>query len=295
MKSAHATAPAYSIVVPAHNEGGVIGATLRAMRRTDGNATAPDLIIVCNGCTDDTAEQAAAAAPDARVIAIEQASKIAAINTGLALAQHAPVLIVDADIRIGADLLDALAIALHDGDILAASPVPRIDSSASSALVKAYYRVWETRDYLRSGVGGSGVYGLSREGLRQLGRFPDILGDDAYVRALFPLSGQKRIETGQDGGPLFSVVRAPESVGSLLACEARWRSGDAQIKGRTDLAPFGVPGRRRQKVTGAPMDLLIYYGIKVTGRLLFRWNALRGRRHHWHRDNASRRRNRLDT
>jgi glycosyltransferase involved in cell wall biosynthesis len=43
-----------SIIIPAHNESSVIARTLKAM--TDGAKPGElDVIVVCNGCSDDTA------------------------------------------------------------------------------------------------------------------------------------------------------------------------------------------------------------------------------------------------
>ena len=63
-----------SIVVPARNEGLVIARTLRAM--TTGAAPGEiDVIVVCNGCTDDTADIARSFGPPVRVIETEVGSK----------------------------------------------------------------------------------------------------------------------------------------------------------------------------------------------------------------------------
>ena len=68
-----------SIVVPARNESPVIARTLKAMT----NGAAPgeiDLIVVCNGCTDDTATVARSFGPPVRVIETEVGGKANALN-----------------------------------------------------------------------------------------------------------------------------------------------------------------------------------------------------------------------
>jgi glycosyltransferase involved in cell wall biosynthesis len=70
-----------SIIVPAHNESSVIARALAAWigdSRSDGM----DVVVVCNGCTDNTAEIARRFGPTARVIESEVARKTHALNLG---------------------------------------------------------------------------------------------------------------------------------------------------------------------------------------------------------------------
>lgn len=81
------TARVTSIVIPAHNEGRVIGRLLDALLAdADGNngtpADGPDIVVVCNGCTDDTARVAGARGPRVRVVEIPTPSKHTALRVG---------------------------------------------------------------------------------------------------------------------------------------------------------------------------------------------------------------------
>ncbi len=70
-----------SVIIPAHDEGSVIARTLEAMT----NGAAPgelDVIVVCNGCTDDTAAVARRFGPPVRVIETDIAGKSHALNLG---------------------------------------------------------------------------------------------------------------------------------------------------------------------------------------------------------------------
>ncbi|MGW3138555.1 glycosyltransferase, partial [Streptomyces sp. NPDC001139] len=58
-----------SIVIPAHNEAPVLGRLLDALLADSLSADDPDIVVVCNGCTDDTASVAAARGPRVRVVA----------------------------------------------------------------------------------------------------------------------------------------------------------------------------------------------------------------------------------
>ena len=101
-----------SVVVPAHNEARVIGRLLGPLV----SAVRPgdlDVIVVANGCTDDTAEVAAAFGPPVRVVSIPVASKRAALVAGDEAAQDFPRLYVDADVELGAEDVRALDEALR--------------------------------------------------------------------------------------------------------------------------------------------------------------------------------------
>ena len=60
-----------SAVVPAHNEQAVIARCVRSLlKRAEAEKEEIDLVVVCNGCTDGTADAARRATPKARVLEI---------------------------------------------------------------------------------------------------------------------------------------------------------------------------------------------------------------------------------
>jgi len=110
-----------SIVIPAHNESSVIARTLSAM--TEGAEPREfDIVVVCNGCTDDTANVARRFAPLARVIETEVAGKPHALNLGDQAAIGFPRIYADADVVITPDTIRTLARRLQCGDVLAVAP-----------------------------------------------------------------------------------------------------------------------------------------------------------------------------
>lgn len=282
--------PRFTVIVPAYNEAAVIGRTLASFAGGEG-PTSFDIVVMCNGCVDDTAARARIAAPGARVIELAQGSKTAAINAGLELARAGSVLIVDADISIAPQALAAVAASLDEPGVMAAAPAARTDLNGCDRWVRAYYRVKADGGYMRTGVGGSGVYGLSRAGRACLGRLPAVIADDAFVRARFPLVEQVRVASDRGGAPVFATVQAPRTLRHLLTCEARWRSGDAQLRSlglqlQSGARPLGASASAGQ---GAALgDQLVYFGIKIAGRLLLAFNRLRGTSRAWHRDASSR-------
>src|ERR1700722_20184841 len=111
-----------SVVIPAHNEAAVIGRALSTLMA----GAAPDeleVVVVCNGCQDDTAARAKVAAPDATVLEIAVPSKIAALNAGDEVAQHFPRFYLDADIEVDIAALRATADVLRAGPVACAAPL----------------------------------------------------------------------------------------------------------------------------------------------------------------------------
>jgi len=276
--------PTFTVVVPAHDEARVIARTLNTMLGSWPDDSPPHVIVACNGCSDATAEEARRAAPQADVIELTAASKIAAINVGLERARAYPIIIVDADVGIAPRSLIAVANALRAPRVMAASPASLVDTTGSDVWTRAYYRVWTSHSYMASGIGGSGVYGLSQAGAEAIGRLPEVTGDDTFVRWFFPLSQQRRIAMDGDE-PVRSMVSAPARIGDLLACEMRWHAGNLQLRKSlaepTD-AGGAAPGKTR------PMDRAVYYAIKLLGRAGHAWAAIRGRSDAWHRDSSRR-------
>lgn len=281
MATSIARAP-FTIIVPAYNEEQVIARTLEHLLGGWGEGAAPRVIVVCNGCRDRTADVARGFS-QVEVIDLAVGSKTGAINAGLDRTRDFPVIVVDADIRIGAPALSALADVLREDGVMAASPSARLETAQSSAPVRAYYRVWSALGYLASGVGGSGVYGLSQAGVQALGTLPPVTGDDTYVRWFLPRAQQRRLPADVSE----AVIEAPRSLSSLLACEARWQAGNRQLRAmmkepEDDKAGNGAPP------IPALTDRLIYYAIKLAGRLRLIKARLTGASGVWGRDLSSR-------
>ena len=279
MSSPEPTAEPFTVIVPAHDEEAVIGGTLRTLLDGWPHGERPRVIVVCNGCLDATADAARRAAPEVEVVELSSASKTAAINEGLARTRAFPVIVVDADVGIAPPSLRALAAALREPGVMAASPAARIDTAGSDGWTRAYYRVWARHPYLTAGVGGAGAYGLSREGAARIGRFPEVLADDSFVRRSFPLTAQRRV-TGDAANPVFAHVKAPARVGGLIACEARWQAGNIELRGRME----GSAEEQSTPVSGAGLgDRAVHLGVKLAGRMLHALDRARGRGGRWHR------------
>src|SRR6185295_268865 len=97
-----------SIVVPAHNENSGITRLLRTITM----AFPPeelDVVVVCNGCTDGTANSARRFGSVVRVIETDVASKVCALNLGGQVARCFPRLYIGAGVVITAEAIEGLA------------------------------------------------------------------------------------------------------------------------------------------------------------------------------------------
>lgn len=210
-----------SIILPAHNESAVINLTIDSILQN--SSEVDEVIVVVNGSSDNTAEMARKFGSKISVIETPIASKTNALNLGDSQATIFPRIYMDADIQLTDGSLDKLIKLLLEGDLLAVSPIPKMDLSDSTWAVKAYYEIWLSLPYCQSGMMGAGVYALSEDGRKRFDKFPDIIADDGYVRALF-----KEHERGSVKGA-YAIVTAPKNLYWLLKIKVRSRLGQMEL------------------------------------------------------------------
>lgn len=173
-----------SIVIPAHNEGGVIGRLLRQLVGT-GDLDGLDVIVVANGCTDETATVAASFGPPVRVVELRVASKRSALDEGDRLARAFPRIYVDADVELRAEDVRELGAVLRQPGVLAAAPQRKLDLTGRPWLVRWYYDVWVRLPEVQSGLFGRGVIGVSEEGHERITNLPRVIADDLAASLVF--------------------------------------------------------------------------------------------------------------
>lgn len=286
---AQAEPPPFSVVIPAHNEESVIGRCLDALYRDAPPNARPEVIVAANGCKDRTVEIARAKAPDATVLDLPPGSKVIAMNEANALAKVTPRFFLDADIQCSYHALAATAAVLRQPDVMAASPALRMDLSRCDAWVRAYYRVWLTLPYITDRLVGSGLFGLSHEGLEIVGVIPPTFADDTWVRNRFTYEQRRNVAEDADGNPVFFTVSPPRTIGDLIKIETRRQIGGDHLRalgsipdGKRINQPSDIWSATRK---GASVfDVLTYIAIKSTIILRHRWNVARGKTPVWVRD-----------
>lgn len=279
-----------SIVIPAHNEAAVIADTLRVM--TAGASPGEvEVIVVCNGCTDDTARIARAFGRSVKVIETEVGSKTHALNMGDAAASGFPRVYADADIELSLDAIRRLVAVLKNEHILAAAPVPKdLFLPGTSWAVRAYYRMWMALPYIQEGMMGAGVYAVNERGRRRFGAFPDIIADDGYVRLQF--MPDERVEVKD----AYAVVKAPRKLADLVRIKTRSRLGFYQLRQR-----FPELFRREtssKNYSSALLSVLLrpilwwaagpYLLVNLMARLRAKRQLRKLHRYVWERDDSSR-------
>lgn len=276
--------PVASVVIPAHDEAQVLGRTLGGLvDRAGGNRL--EVVVVCNGCTDDTAE-VARRYEGVRVLEIPEPSKQAAVEVGNRAATTFPRIHLDADVTIScADVLQ-LARAVR-GDVHAAAPRRVVQLRRSGWVVRSYYRVWERLPQVRDGLFGRGVIALSEEGQRRVDALPRVMSDDLAVSEAFAPSERRIVSDA------VVVVHPPRSTADLLRRRVRVVTGNAQA---TDL------GIRQASSVTTPRILLrmgvrdprigvripLFLGIGLVARWRSRRAVRAGDFTTWLRDESSR-------
>lgn len=271
-----------SVVIPAHNEEQVIARCLAALPLSE-----LEVVVVCNGCTDRTAAVASAAGTSVRVESIAEASKTAALNHGDGIATELPRIYLDADTVLSPGAIEAMAAPLRSGDALAVGPSVTHDVSQSSLFVRSYYRIWTRLPSVGDDIVGCGAYALSAEGRRRFDRFPDLLGDDHFVRDLFDPHERRVVNA-------LSTVSAPRTLPDLVRRKIRVFTGNRMVyaaqpggrtRGRRRQAEWLAVVRRNPRLA---LDVPVYLAVTATAKVISRWRQRRGSHLSWGRDESSR-------
>ena len=279
--------PLGSVVIPAHDEASVIGRCLDVLL-ADFAPGELDVVVVSNGCTDQTATVARSSGHPVRVVELGKASKPAALRIGDAAALTFPRLYVDADVMLPGLAARLVLERLRAGAIAARPPI-RYDTRASSAPVRSYYRARSRIPAVMASLWGAGIYGLSEAGRRRFGAFPDVVADDLWVDGHFD-SGEVEIV---DCPPV--VVVAPQSSRDLVRVLRRVYFGKSETASAPDpdgRAPETVVSTMRdlgRLVAGGPaasLDAATYAAFAAGGRLAVSLGSLSG--DGWGRDDSSR-------
>jgi glycosyltransferase involved in cell wall biosynthesis len=282
-----------TIIMPAHNEESVILRSLEIL--THGARPGElDVIVVCNGCRDRTAEIARAFGYPVRAVETDIPSKSNALNLGDEAATDFPRIYCDADVLLSLESVREMARALKQPGVLAAAPaVKNVFPQNASWPVRAYYDCWMALPYVQEGMMAAGVYAANEPGRKRFDRFPDLISDDGFFRLQF--SRQERIEVKS----ALSIVAAPASLWCLILIKTRSRLGLYQLKERfpglfcrgSQSKNYGNALRAILKQPTLWPASVPYLFVNFVSRYRARRQfakLTRGRKYLWERDSSSR-------
>ncbi|MGH8932792.1 MAG: glycosyltransferase [Egibacteraceae bacterium] len=270
-----------SVVIPAHDEAAVIDRCLRTLLK-DAAPGELEVVVVCNGCTDAT--EALARGWPVRVLSLPVASKIAALNLGDQAATGFPRFYADADIGLDVHTVREVAAVLRGG-VLAASPGLDLRTDESTRWVRRYYRLWRELPSTKSDLVGRGVYAVSEAGRRRFGAFPDVIGDDHFVRSIFAPGERAVVHHAR------VVVQAPRTLRALVRRKARVTVGNRQVDALLGSAShagrMGSGGLRDaiRRQPGYARDLPVYLAVALATRVVLMWDRRR-EQPSWGRDDS---------
>ena len=183
-----------------------------------------DIIVVANGCTDDTVEVAASFGPAVRVLTLPVACKHEALTAGDRAAAGFPRIYVDADIELRANDVRALAAALRQPGVLAAAPRRELVMTGRPWQVRWYYDVWTLLPGVQRGLWGRGVIAVNEAGHRRLAGLPRLQADDLAASLMFEARETALVPAAR------VIIHPPMTFADLLGRRARCVTGVAQIE-----------------------------------------------------------------
>ena len=183
-----------------------------------------DIIVIANGCTDNTAEVAASFGSAVQVLTLSAASKHEALTAGDRAAAGFPRIYVDADVELRVNDVRALIAALRQPGVLAAAPQRELVMTGRPWQVRWYYDVWTVLPAVQRALWGRGVIAVNEAGHRRLAGLPALQADDLAASLMF-----ESHETVLVPGARV-IIHMPRTFAGLLSRRARCVTGAAQIE-----------------------------------------------------------------
>jgi hypothetical protein len=246
------------------------------------------VIVVCNGCSDDTFD-VASGYPGIECVTLEAPSKTAAMNEGDRLAgDNFPRFYCDADIRIDGASIDAMLKSLDRLDATVVGPATTFDSVHSSWLIRQYYSALgkpPVSEWFGERLVGRGIYGMNREARLRFDVFPEIIADDLFIESLFS-SQEKRVCPAA-----HAFISVPRNALELIRSEMRVIAGNREHHSMMAAAapvsrrsfPTFETIRRHVRHVGIKNigSMAIYFSIGLATRLALTLRLAANRRIHW--------------
>ena len=261
-----------SIIIPANNEEGYIGECLGHVLGSEDPGTQIQVLVVANGCRDNTVGEAAAMRSDFEtrgwvldVLDLAKGQKVGALNSGDRAANFDARIYLDADIHISKSLMNALARLLERPGPVFAGGRPRI-RPARSWISERYARFWERLPFMSEGVPGNGVFGVNAQARAKWEDFPEVIADDTFVRYQF----EPHEMFGCEEPYSWPIT---EGFANLVRVRRRQDEGLQEIRQlypdlAARMAPTApTPGRKIKLLFQDPIGFVIYVSVAVAVRL----------------------------
>ncbi|MBX2847011.1 MAG: glycosyltransferase family 2 protein [Acidiferrobacterales bacterium] len=279
-----------TIIIPAFNEAATIKTTLTTLMASY-NPAKFQVVVVCNGCTDNTESIVREVFDNVHCYAIDQASKAQAIRHAEALDLGFPRLYLDADIELstqGAEQLFEVASAFANGVLII--PHSQLIHKHNSRLVKGFYRHWYQTTFVRDLGYGAGTYLMNKMGRERFGLWPELIADDAFVRKQFA-DDDTHIATSVN-----VRVKSPKALWPLIKIKTRSKLGNLELQAYLNQAPnFNVSKRNKTPSRASSSkeqnnaqwyDQLVYLGVNAIALVMAKLQFFRGHKT-WQRDNSN--------
>lgn len=211
-----------SVVIAAHNEAAVLDRCLDAVVGAATPGEVLEVIVVPNGCSDDTA--GVARRHGVTVIERAEPGKAAALNAGDAVATSFPRIYLDADVVLGPDGIGAIVRALDESGAPAGMPRRRMELRGRPLPVRAYYAIHARLPAVIYGLYGRGVIAVSEKGRSRFTEFPDETADDLFLDSLFSKEEKLLVDS------VVVRVAAPMRTRDLFRRLVRVRAGNGAMR-----------------------------------------------------------------
>lgn len=278
------TWPELTVLIPAYNEAGYIDETLESFLTADYPLAKLDIVVIDDGSTDSTYEEARAyASNEVTVLTKENGGKHSALNYGLSRTDGPLVLTVDADSVIAPDAIKEIVRSLEanpDAGAIAGNvkisnrgkPITDLQALEYILGINTFRRVFDLLGVVTVVPGCLGLF--KRDGIKTIGQYSsDTLTEDFDLTIELLKRGFKIHHSNA-----VVYTEAPDTWKNLYQQRIRWFRGNLQTvvkHGQIFILPeFGMLHR-----VGAPyllfsMSVIPVLGIAVFGLVL--WFVIQG-------------------
>ncbi|GIE79412.1 bi-functional transferase/deacetylase [Actinoplanes philippinensis] len=238
-----------SVIVPAYNEKEGIEAAVRSL--ACGDHPGIEVVVVDDGSTDGTADLVdRMGLPNVRVVRVPNGGKPNALNTGVAMARHDLIVMVDGDTIFEPESLRLLVQPFADPSVGAVAGNVKVGNRETTVALWQHIeyvigfnldrRLYEVMNCMPTVPGAIGAF--RREALAQVGGVSDeTLAEDTDVTMALCRAGW-RVVYAQDAR---AWTEAPTTMEQLYRQRYRWSYGTMQAmwKHRRALTDSGASGR----------------------------------------------------